>query len=83
MSHPLHNVTAFIAHGFDPFSDAELWAMLDILRTHLEIAENDRLSAKVSAEANARADAANAQRRKDRINRAIEEINASLARSKS
>ncbi len=75
MSHPLHNVTAFIAHGFGPFSDAELHVMLDMLKTHSEIAENDRLS----AEGSHRANAADAQRRKERIDAAIGEIAAILA----
>ncbi len=72
----LNTVAAFIADGLSVFTDDELVSILDRLKTHAEIAENDYLRC---AQSNRPGDAMfNAMRRKERINKAIADINARL-----
>ena len=76
----LNTVTAYIADGFSVFTADELAGLLDRLKTHAEIADNDyrRLTIGLGPDDAPSDSAPRALASKGRINKAIAEINARL-----
>ena len=77
----LNTVAAFIADDLSVFPDDELVSILDRLKTHAEIAENDylRLTSGLGLDDAPPESAIHALARKGRINKAIADINARLS----
>lgn len=76
----LNTVAAYIADGFSVFTDDELIGILDRLKTHAEIADNDyrRLTIGLGPDDVPSNTALRALASKGRVNKAITEINARL-----